>query len=231
MYKYQVFIVGNGKLARELFENLSGENISRVVQWNNCNSLSLERSVVVHAGSGRELTDVIDYCTKTRSILFELSTTGSPIPGSVGFPVVICPNVNILMLQFMAMIKQAAPLFCGYKIEIAESHQSSKKSKPGTAIYLAKTLGISENDIHSERDPNIQKVDIGIPQQHLDRHAYHKIVVSNQDTELKFETKVFGKTAYAISLSFIIDKVLRMKLPAGHYDIVELLLAEHNGNK
>jgi hypothetical protein len=231
MYKYQVFIVGNGKLARELLENLSGENISRVVKWNNSNSLLLERCVVIHVGSGRELPDAIDYCTRTRSILFELSTTGTPIPGSVGFPVVICPNVNILMLQFMAMIKQAAPLFWGCKIEIAESHQSSKKSKPGTAVYLAKILGVPENDIHSERDPNIQKAEIGIPQRHLDRHAYHKIVVSNQDTELKFETKVLGKTAYAVSLSFILDKVLRMKLPAGHYDIVELLLAEHNGNK
>ncbi len=231
MCKARVFIVGNGKLAKELLENLSGENISGVVQWNNGRSSSLERSVVVHAGSGREWKDVLDYCAETKSILFELSTAGSPLPDSVGFPVVVCPNVNILMLQFMAMIKQAAPLFCGYRIEIAESHQSSKKSKPGTAVYLAETLGIPENDIRSERDPDIQKADIGIPQPYLDRHAYHKIVISNQDTELKFETKVFGKTAYAGSLSFIIDKVLRMELPAGRYDIVELLLADHNGSK
>jgi 4-hydroxy-tetrahydrodipicolinate reductase len=227
MHKYQVFIVGNGKLARELYENLCGENISRAVRWKDRSSLPPERSVVIHAGSGRELADALDYCTRTRSILFELSTAGSPILRSVSFPVVICPNVNILMLQFMAMIKQTAALFHGYKIEVAESHQSSKKSKPGTAVYLAKTLGIPEDDIRSERDPDVQKADIGIPQQHLHRHAYHKIVISNQDTELKFETKVLGKTPYATSLSFIMAKVLRMKLPAGHYDIVDLLLAEH----
>jgi 4-hydroxy-tetrahydrodipicolinate reductase len=231
MHRYVVFIVGNGKLARELLENLSGENISEVVQWKDRSSLQPERGVVVHAGSGRELPEVIDYCTGTGSILFELSTTGTPIPDTVCFPVVICPNVNILMLQFMAMIRQAAPLFRGYKIEIAESHQSSKKSKPGTAIYLAKTLGIPESDIRSERDPAVQNAEMGIPRQHLDRHAYHRIVISNQDTELKFETKVLGKTAYAASLSFIIDNISGMKLPAGHYDIVELFLSGHYGNR
>jgi len=134
MEKREVFIVGNGKLADELLNSLCGDTISRVRSWSDPGRSCLERGIVVHAGSGRELGEVIEFCDRTNSLLFELSTSGSVIPKSVTFPVVLCPNVNLLILQFMAMIRMSGQNFREYEIKITESHQSSKKSKPATAI-------------------------------------------------------------------------------------------------
>jgi hypothetical protein len=224
MDKIEVLVVGRGKLANELLEGLFGDAISRVVRWEDRSETSPGSNIVVHAGSGRELADVIDYCTKTNSILFELSTADLAIPETINFPVIICPNVNLQVLYFMAMIKQFSRYFKGRKIRITESHQSSKKTKPGTAIYHAKSLGISECDIISERNPERQQNTIGIPMEHLDRHAYHQILISGPEVEIKLETKVLGKTAYAISLSEIITLVAKKELGPGHHDIVDIVV-------
>jgi hypothetical protein len=223
MDKLEVLVVGRGKLANELLEGLSGDAISRVVRWEDRSETSPGSNIVVHAGSGRELADVIDYCAKTNSILFQLSTADLAIPERIDFPAIICPNVNLQVLYFMAMIKQFSRYFKGRTIRITESHQSSKKTKPGTAIYLAKSLGVSECDIISERNPERQKT-IGIPMEHLDRHAYHQIVISGPEVEIRLETKVLGKTAYATSLSEIIALVAKQELGPGHHDIVDIVV-------
>ena len=224
MDKIEVLVVGRGKLANELLEGLSGDTISRVVRWEDRSETSNGSNIVVHAGSGRELAGVIDYCGKTNSILFELSTADLAIPETINFPVIICPNVNLQVLYFMAMIKQFSGYFKGRKIRITESHQSFKKTKPGTAIYLAKSIGISECDIISERNPERQQNAIGIPIEHLDRHAYHQILISDPEVEIKLETKVLGKTAYATSLSEIIALVAKKELGPGHHDIVDIVV-------
>ena len=224
MDKIEVLVVGRGKLANELLEGLSGDTISRVVRWEDRSETSNGSNIVVHAGSGRELAGVIDYCGKTNSILFELSTADLAIPETINFPVIICPNVNLQVLYFMAMIKQFSRYFKGRKIRITESHQSFKKTKPGTAIYLAKSIGISECDIISERNPERQQNAIGIPIEHLDRHAYHQILISDPEVEIKLETKVLGKTAYATSLSEIIALVAKKELGPGHHDIVDIVV-------
>ena len=53
---FQVLIVGSGKLASELLENLKSQSISAVFPWVQRNLLQEGRKVVVHAGSGRELS-------------------------------------------------------------------------------------------------------------------------------------------------------------------------------
>ncbi len=228
MVKFEVFIVGSGKLASELLSGLCGNTVSHVTRWKSRDPSRLERGIVVHAGSGRELEEVMEFCDRTNSVLFELSTSGSEFPKSLNFPVVLCPNVNLLILQFMAMIRMSAANFRDYGIAITESHQSSKKTKPGTAIYLAKALGIPETEIRSVREPEIQIAEIGIPEEYIDRHAYHKIVISDQEAEILLEAKVLGKAAYAASLGKIIDRLSQKELPPGLHDIVELLVAEQN---
>jgi dihydrodipicolinate reductase len=224
MDKVEVLVVGRGKLANELLEGLSSDVISRVVRWEDRSDTSPGSNIVVHAGSGRELADVIDYCTKTNSILFELSTADLAIPERVNFPVIICPNVNLQMLYFMAMVRQASKYFKGQTIEITESHQATKKTKPGTAIYLANQLGVSESEIRSERNPERQQKIFGIPNEYLARHAYHKIAITSPDAEITLETRVLGKTAYATSLSKIIAMVTQMDLGSGRHDIVDLVM-------
>ena len=223
MKRFEVLVVGRGKLANELLEGLSGDVISRTVRWEDRSEMSSGSNIVVHAGSGRELVDVIDYCTKTNSILFELSTAGFEISETINFPVIICPNVNLQMLRFMVMVRQASRYFKGQTIEITESHQATKKTKPGTAIYIANQLGVSESEIRSERNPERQQKIYGIPNEYLSRHAYHKIAITSPDAEITLETRVLGKTAYATSLSEIIYMVTQMDLRSGRHDIVNLV--------
>jgi len=203
---------------------LGSPTISRVVRWDERDSQEGDRYIVIHAGSGRELNDVIGFCSVTGSILLDLSTGDSQFPVTTKFPVVICPNVNVQMLYFMAMVKHSSRYFQGQDIKIAESHQASKSSKPGTAIYLAKSLGIPETEIRSERDPKVQNEVLGIPSSFLDRHAYHEIVIRNPEVEIRLETRVLGKSAYASGLAKVIDIVARRKLAPGYYDIVDLVI-------
>lgn len=219
----KVLVAGRGKLATELMNGLSSEMISTVISWEERSDLLSDSTVVVHAGSGRQMTDIIEYCGDTHSVLFELSTAGTEIPKTVNFPVIVCPNVNLQMLYFMAMVKQYGKYFKDQDIQITESHQSTKKTKPGTALYLAESLNIPDDDIVSKRDPEQQRTSIGIPEQHLDRHAFHQIMISDSEVEIKLETKVLGKTAYAKSLSKIIELVLEREPGAGHHDVVDFI--------
>ena len=224
MDKVEVLVVGRGKLANELLEGLSSDVISRVIRWEDRADALPGSNIVVHAGSGRELADVVDYCTKSNSILFELSTADLAVPERINFPVIICPNVNMQMVYFMAMVRQASKYFKGQTIEITESHQATKKTKPGTAIYLAHQLGVPESEIRSERNPERQHKIFGIPNEYLARHACHKIAIKSPDAEITLETRVLGKTAYATSLSKIIAMVTQMDLGSGRHDIVDLVM-------
>lgn len=224
MEKFAILIVGRGKLAEELLHGLGSPTISRVVRWDERDSQEGDRYIVIHAGSGRELNDVIGFCSVTGSILLDLSTGDSQFPVTTKFPVVICPNVNVQMLYFMAMVKHSSRYFRGQDIKIAESHQASKSTKPGTAIYLAKSLCIPETEIRSERDPKVQNEVLGIPSSFLDRHAYHEIVIRNPEVEIRLETRVLGKSAYASGLAKVIDIVARRKLDPGYYDIVDFVI-------
>jgi 4-hydroxy-tetrahydrodipicolinate reductase len=222
--KFTILNVGRGKLAAELLQRLAGPTISRVFRWDERDSKIRDRYIVIHAGSGRELDSVIEFCSVTGSVLLDLSTGDSQLPVTIKFPVVICPNVNVQMLHFMAMVKLASKYFRGQDIRISESHQASKSTKPGTAIYLAKSLGIPETEIRSVRDPKVQNEVLGIPSSFLDRHAYQEIVIRNPEVEIRLETRVLGKSAYASGLAKVIDMVAKRKLDPGYYDIVDLII-------
>jgi dihydrodipicolinate reductase len=221
---YVVFIVGSGKLAEELLRELSGPAIARVVRWSERNPREDAPGIVVHAGSGRELEDVTGFCARTGSMLLDLSTEGSRFPETTGFPVVICPNVNMQMLRFMAMVRYASRHFRGQDITVAESHQASKSTRPGTAVYLARSLGVPEAAIRSERDPKVQQEVLGIPPAFLDRHALHAITVSTPEVEIRLEARVLGKSAYASGLAQVIDILVRQRPAPGFHDIVDLVI-------
>ena len=58
-------------------------------------------AIIVHAGSCRELNAVVAYCQASNSTLVELATGSDAATASPGFPVVLCPNTNSLMLKFI----------------------------------------------------------------------------------------------------------------------------------
>jgi dihydrodipicolinate reductase len=223
---FTVLVVGQGKLAEELLQGLGGSLIARVAHWDERGSLAGGPCIVVHAGSGRELDAVTQFCAETGTTLLQLSTADSALPAMPAFPLIVCPNVNMPMLSFMAMVRHAAKHFRDLDIRIAESHQASKSTSPGTAVHLARSLGVPESEIRSERDPRVQHEVLGIPPSFLDRHAYHEIVISDPEVEIRLETRVLGKSAYAAGLAKVIDIVARTRPLPGCHDIVDLVMLD-----
>lgn len=218
----QVLIVGSGKLAAELLAGLSPDAPLAVRRWPGAPGAG-ERSIVVHAGSGRELDEAIGYCRETGSILIELAT-GSKLAGAVpGFPVVLCPNTNILMLKFMNMLAKCGGLFKGYRIELTESHQSEKRSAPGTAIAIAESLGVAADAIVSVRDREVQLSALRIPPEHLGRHAMHSIVIEDGACRISLETRMYGASPYADGVAKIVSAAAAHPLEHRVYAIDEFV--------
>lgn len=218
----QVYIAGTGKLATELLEKLiplKGLSIARWAGESNSNA----KSIVVHAGSGREIGSITQFCSRTSSVLVELST-GSSLEGThPSFPVVLCPNTNILMLKFMYMLERSGTMFTGCEIQITESHQASKTSVPGTAVQMAHSLGVRASDITSVRNPAQQAGELVIPNEHLSRHAFHRITIQDGPCTISMETRVYGDSPYASGVQQIIGAVNQRKLESRVYSITEFI--------
>ena len=218
----QVIVVGAGKLATELLGSLKAAPDSLVIPWED-GKAATRKSILVHAGSGRELEAVTAYCAATQSPLIELAT-GSKIEQTTdAFPVVLCPNTNILMLKFMSMLERSGHLFHGHRITLAESHQAQKTSVPGTAVSMAHALGLKDNDVLSIRDVNTQWADLGIPEEHLARHAFHQIFIEDGACSVKLETRVYGESPYADGVARIVAAVQKHDLENRLYPIMEFI--------
>lgn len=220
----QVFIVGTGKLATELLEALGVAAVAApAIPWANRDLNNKSPSIVVHAGSGRELQQVIAYCQASRSTLVELATGSDVETAPRGFPVVLCPNTNILMLKFMHMVEQSGPLFNGYSIQLTESHQQQKTSVPGTAVSMAQALGLASAAVRSVRDPQQQVAELKIPAEHLARHAYHHIVIEDPVCSVVLETRVYGASPYADGVARILVAIQSQALEDRVYPIGEFV--------
>lgn len=218
----QVLIAGTGKLATELLNSLNVDCCWPVISWAN-ESHNSSKSIVVHAGSGRELAAIAAYCEATQSPLIELATGSNMESTPHAFPVVLCPNTNILMLKFMNMLEQCGQMFHGYEIKLIESHQASKSSVPGTAVNIACSLGKSSTDIHSVRDTITQRAELQIPETHLARHAYHQVLIQDGVCSLKLETRVYGEAPYAQGVAQIVEAVRSHELENRRYSIMEFV--------
>jgi 4-hydroxy-tetrahydrodipicolinate reductase len=217
-----VIVVGTGKLARELLSELPSASSTKVIAWADA-ARSEAGSVVVHAGSGRELEDVITYCQDTGSTLVELSTGSEIESRAVDFPVVVCPNTNILMLKFLAMLAASGHHFKNYKVSIIESHQAGKSSVPGTAVALAQSLGLPSEKILSIRDPGEQRDALRISPEYLSRHAYHRVEIEDNVGRVVLETKVCGAAPYAAGLAQILSAVRSQQLESRRYNVMEFI--------
>jgi len=218
----QVLIVGSGKLATELLNELLLDASVTVRRWPNAPTAQ-DRSVVLHAGSGRELNDVIAYCRETNSVLIELATGSKFEVASPTFPVILCPNTNILMLKFMNMLARSGKLFEGCRIELKESHQAGKQSAPGTAISIAQSLGLSAEDVVSVRDRDEQLTALRIPPEHLSRHAVHSILIEDEACRISLETRVYGVSPYADGVAKIVSVAASRQLENRVYAIDEFV--------
>ena len=217
-----VWVVGKGKLARELLSALDLGQGFRVMAWSGSDR-PVTRSIVVHAGSGRELAELVRYCEQTQSVLLELATGSALENVAPGFPIVMCPNTNILMLKFMAMLAASGSMFAGYQISLSESHQAQKSSVAGTALSLAKSLALPASEVRSIRDPVEQEGTLAIPREHLGRHAYHHVAIEDGCCALSFETRVYGDTPYAEGVATIVVAIGNRALENRRYEVTELI--------
>jgi len=217
-----VIIAGNGKLAVSLLNGLPkyicGCNIDL---WENNKHHPLENKVIVHLGSGRQFNEVINFCEKTKTPLIQGSTDIIGNFGNVDFTYIDAPNFNILMLKFMHMIKQYGTHFQKEEISIIESHQESKKSLPGTALELAKSLDFDSKKIKSIRNPHVQENQYAIPKEYLELHAFHEINIGDESTSINIKTLVKGHESYAAGLSTVINTLDNLKNK--YYHIMDLI--------
>jgi 4-hydroxy-tetrahydrodipicolinate reductase len=123
-------------------------------------------------------------------------------------PAVIAPNMAKEIVGLQAMLTYAADNFPGlfkdYSLEIVESHQAGKADTSGTAKALAalfNKMGVDfrEEDIKKERDPEIQKREWRIPEEHLKGHAWHTYTLLSQDGTVKiaFTHNINGRDIYS----------------------------------
>jgi dihydrodipicolinate reductase len=217
-----IIIAGSGKLATELLNVLPGIVSDEVLAWADAAKAETP-CVVVHAGSGRELESIVSYCGRTGSPLIELATGSTIEDHKTDFPVVVCPNTNILMLKFMAMLAASGHHFKDYSIRVTESHQADKSSVPGTAVNMAASLGLPGDQIRSIRDPRVQQESLNIPQEYLSRHAYHRIEIEDPVTSLCFETRVLGRAPYAEGVAKIIFAVRSNALEYKRYSVMDFI--------
>lgn len=121
------------------------------------------------------------------------------------------------------MIKAHGDYFGDYSITITESHQAAKKTEPGTAYAFASSLQFDPGKIISIRNPEIQRNEIGIPEEFIDKHAYHKIVIKDGYDEVTIETKVLGHDSYAKGVKTIIESVLKNRIENKRYTVLDLI--------
>jgi 4-hydroxy-tetrahydrodipicolinate reductase len=213
-----ILIAGSGKLARELLTGLAPD----AKPWSDRSDAGAVRAVV-HAGSGRELPEILLFCRERALPLIELSTGTGIADLADGVPVVVCANANLLMLKFMAMLARCGPWFHGEHVRLTESHQAGKTSVPGTAVAMAASLGLSPEAIVSVRDPAQQSDALGVPATDLGRHAFHRIEIGEGDCRLRLETLVTGGAPYAEGVRRIVDAALAYALEPRCHDVVEFI--------
>ena len=119
---------------------------------------------------------------------------------------VIAPNMDPQIVRRQMEIDEMAAaspgIFEGAAVFIRESHQSTKEGDSGTARAFREQLeGYGAHmgtGIEKIRDTERQRK-LGVPEKHLDWHAYHWVGVTNKGGSLivAFETKVHGGDAYA----------------------------------
>jgi 4-hydroxy-tetrahydrodipicolinate reductase len=161
--KIKIFVAGSGKLATAILTSDLSFPSCEIIKWETQFQTSNEKALIVHAGSGRQLKECLEFCARTKSVFIELSTGLETENIQPGFPLIICPNTSILLLKTLSIIKTFGSLFENYEISITESHQSTKKTEPGTAYAFAKSLKFPFDKIVSIRNPGIQHNEIGIP--------------------------------------------------------------------
>ncbi|KAK9055436.1 hypothetical protein SSX86_026519 [Deinandra increscens subsp. villosa] len=153
---------------------------------------------------------------------------------------VISPQMGKQVVAFLAameiMAKQFPGAFSGYTLEVTESHQATKLDTSGTAkavISCFQKLGVSFDldQIQLIRDPKQQIETLGVPEEHLNGHAFHTYRLKSPDGTVSFEFQhnVCGRSIYAegaIDAALFLSKKIQSKADKKIYDMIDVLREE-----
>ncbi|MDK2972947.1 MAG: 4-hydroxy-tetrahydrodipicolinate reductase [Candidatus Sumerlaeota bacterium] len=170
------------------------------------------------------LANVAFYAEK--GIPFVMGTTGFDMEKAralvrdSGICAVIAPNMAIPIILMQEAVAHLAANFpgamAGHGISITESHQSGKKDTSGTAKALAADfakLGLpaAVDKITMLRDPERQRAEMNVPEEHLGGHAYHsyEITSAGGDVRLGLSHCVNGRRVYARGTLQAVDFLAR----------------------
>ena len=152
------------------------------------------------------------YCKN--ALPFVMGTTGgdrdklhATVTGSDN-AALIAPNMAKQIVGYQAILEYAAEtfpgLFEGYNLTIRESHQQGKADTSGTAKAMVdyfNRLGIpfTEGEIIKERDPEAQRSQWQIPEEHIAGHAWHTYTLDAPDGNARFgfTHNINGRDIYA----------------------------------
>nr|AKG25427.1 DapB [Hematodinium sp. SG-2015] len=146
-----------------------------------------------------------------------------------GLRAVIAPNMCKAIVALQSMLQHMGEKYpnalSGFKLNLTESHQATKKDTSGTARAMVgnfNKLGVpfSVEDIKQIRDEEQSKA-LGVPETALNGHAFHTYDLQNESVQLQFQHNVVGRHSYAQGT---VDAVLfLMKQTPGVYNMINVL--------
>jgi len=200
--KHTLLIVGNGKFAQAFIQQKIDPTIV-CTPWQERADEPTQNTTVLHTGSGREMEQVVAYCNRFHLPFIQSATVEIPSFKSIQFPWIEAPNLSLLIVKFLYMLKKMGKLFEPFAKSLLESHQSAKTSPAKTAQEIQQSLDIAS--FTSIRSTDYQEKELSIPKKHLSGHAVHKIDIESLGVKLEMKIEAFGRESYIEGAFSLID--------------------------
>lgn len=156
-----------------------------------------------------------------------------------GLYAVIAANMGKQIVALQAMLQYAARefpgAFSGYKLDVVESHQSTKVDTSGTAKDIVTSfnkLGMpcEEEDIRKVREVKQQMEEMNVPEEHLSGHAFHTYTLTSEDetVSFQFQHNVCGRRFYAegsVDAALFLANQIAAKSDKKLFDMIDVLNA------
>lgn len=194
-------------------------------------------NIAIHMGKGRRLKQLVEFCSASGTPLIQFSTHAEcqGIGSDGKFIMVHAPQTALLILATIMGMGDLARSMDGLgltrKTFVAETHQITKKSLPGTAAQMAEAVGIPRSEIASIRDVATQ-LSLGVPTSSLDGHGHHFVHFVSDDVHVRISTHVNGRMAYVKGVLFLANALLLLngagKLQKNDYTALQI--ATHFGD-
>jgi dihydrodipicolinate reductase len=121
------------------------------------------------------------------------------------------------------MLEKFGKYFQEYEIQIIESHQSQKKSAPGTALHIADSLKLDHEKIITIRDKKRQQEELNIPDAFIDQHAYHEIRIKDNNAQFVLKTNVYGHEGYSKGVGKLLKVISEKNFENKMYNVIDLI--------